>query len=549
MDGQAIFSYSGAFPPEPSAWEKYWLGWVTPITVPPGTSTLALPAASMADTVYRVPITAAEYFLVENRNRDPQRTGQTVTSVYNGVTKQQTFTRDTVGFDGYAGDFSALSGAVTHVTSLDWSLPGAYDQDGTWYDGGVLIWHIDEVVISQTIASDSVNANPARRGVNLHEADGSQDIGQSYGQFSAGSGSEAGWLFDYWYQGNTAPVYKNEFSATTFPNSNSNAGANSHVTIRGFSARAPRMTAVVDRGDASIAPLTGFPKSLGQKLPPQALAVGPENAPVLYVATLDSTLHAVQAKDSLPPVQPARLFAWTPNGTPALAGGASSGAIALAQATEGFFPGLAIAGLNGDGVTDLLIPRRTIGANNGPIGRVHNARRKSGRQSGRSCSMDMPWVISSPLPRWLRIHILFSGMPRDKHILPGPTEQCTIQWRHTAIRSPRFAESACLPPPTSLSLPIKMGRLRSSQDYSQLSSGPPPSVKRRSYQREIMGPAASGYFKGQPGAAFATADGYLYMVDSALNTFPDSLSTRASQFLRRLPLPISMGMGSEILLC
>ena len=25
MDGQGIFSFSGVFPPEPSAWEKYWL--------------------------------------------------------------------------------------------------------------------------------------------------------------------------------------------------------------------------------------------------------------------------------------------------------------------------------------------------------------------------------------------------------------------------------------------------------------------------------------------------------------------------------------------
>jgi len=33
MDGQAIFAYSGTFPPEPSAWEKIYLGWKKPVTI------------------------------------------------------------------------------------------------------------------------------------------------------------------------------------------------------------------------------------------------------------------------------------------------------------------------------------------------------------------------------------------------------------------------------------------------------------------------------------------------------------------------------------
>ena len=30
MDGQAIFAYNGIFPPEPSAWEKIYMGWAQP---------------------------------------------------------------------------------------------------------------------------------------------------------------------------------------------------------------------------------------------------------------------------------------------------------------------------------------------------------------------------------------------------------------------------------------------------------------------------------------------------------------------------------------
>jgi M6 family metalloprotease-like protein len=38
MDGQSIFAYNGAFPPELSPWEKIRLGWVTPVEL---TGTLA----------------------------------------------------------------------------------------------------------------------------------------------------------------------------------------------------------------------------------------------------------------------------------------------------------------------------------------------------------------------------------------------------------------------------------------------------------------------------------------------------------------------------
>ncbi len=30
MDGQSLFAFGGLFPPEPSAWEKVFLGWENP---------------------------------------------------------------------------------------------------------------------------------------------------------------------------------------------------------------------------------------------------------------------------------------------------------------------------------------------------------------------------------------------------------------------------------------------------------------------------------------------------------------------------------------
>jgi hypothetical protein len=502
-DGQAIFSFSGVFPPEPSAWEKYWLGWITPIQVPPGTTSLVLPAVALADSVYRIPISATEYFLVENRNRDPWRTGQTVTSVYNGVTRQQTFARDTAGFVEY--DVSGISGVVTDVTSLDWSLPGGVDLDGTFYDGGVLIWHIDETVIAQTIASDAVNANPARRGVNVCEADGSQDIGQSYGTFSAGSGSEAGTPLDYWFQGNSAPVYKNEFSQTTFPNSNSNSGANTHITVRAFSLRGPRMTAVVDLGDAAIMALPGFPKSLGLQLSPQALAVGPESAPVLFAATIGATVAGSQISDSVPSTLPARLFAWNSGGTPVLPGGAPNGTIVLTPLGEEFSSGPAVADLNNDGISECVLPRRQSAANTGRLDAY------SLRDAAPADSLADRW-FDVAVPRT----VTTAPLVADSVIAFGDAagEVYFARFDGTVFDSLK-SSSGNASPVAGISRFTGEELIVTNSDGTVTVGN-----SSKNFGHTIVGPAAAGEFHGIAAIAFATADGFLYLVDGALNILP-----------------------------
>jgi hypothetical protein len=263
MDGESIFSWNGVYPPEPSAWEKIELGWVQPITMANGSAVYNFPAVSLAnnpDSIYRVLISEKEYFLVENRNRDANRDGETVTMVIHDSTYTQTWNRDTIGFNAY--NTNSLFGVITDVDEFDWSLPGGVNTStGEFFDGGLLIWHIDENVIDSTIADDAVNANPDRKGVNLMEADGSQDIGQSYGFLSAGSGSESGTQLDFWYEGNEAPlrIQSNAFTPTSHPSSLSVDLANSHIYINDFSTRGPHMTARIQIGDDVVTPVQGFP--------------------------------------------------------------------------------------------------------------------------------------------------------------------------------------------------------------------------------------------------------------------------------------------------
>ena len=539
MDGQAIFSFFGLFPPEPSAWEKYWLGWVEPILVPPGISTLELPAVAIADSIYRVPISGQEYFLVENRNRDPGQNGQTVTTSVNGVLRQQSFRYDTLGFE--SGDVSALSGVVTDVEDLDWSLPGGVDVDGTFFDGGILIWHIDEAVIAQTIASDAVNADPNRRGVDLEEADGSQDIGQSYDFLSPGSGSEEGTALDFWFLGNSSPVNKNEFSASTFPSSNSNSGASSHVTIYNFSARSPRMTAAVRRGDPGMAPVPGFPKVIGEEFGSPSLTIAtllPGSIPVVIAATQGTPLpKASTLGPIIPIVAPlGKVFAWrsdtfgalapfqqggllTTTGSPGTgfvsapavitpAGGGTVDTLVLGQS----FHGAAVpeslrtyvtTDLNGDSLADALAPSAVTGRITTPavIGDSVIAIGGAGRRV---------WFF------------LMNRTPLDSIVAAGGADAAVVGISRLSppgtILAPR---SSGLPAPNSFVVAASDGTLLITSRST--SGGTTQADRIRNFGRPISGPAVAATF-GQGNIAFriafATTDGYLYLVDTALAPLP-----------------------------
>ena len=269
-DGASFFAYLGLFPPEPCAWEKIHLGWVTPITISTTTQNIIAPAVSLyhggpayagQDTIYKIPINDHEYFLVENRSRDPLETGQTLKIIENGVPVFRKFYVDTAGFN--SNDISAIRGSVVDVQNFDWAIPGFLDSTHVYDGGGIFIWHVDEDVINTGLPTNEVNANPDMRGVYLEEAKGAQDIGQSYSFLDPGSGSENGNPLDAWYLGNVSSTYPTRFDGSSIPSSNANSGARSLITIKDFSPRLARMTFSVQFGDDFLKPIPGFPKYLG----------------------------------------------------------------------------------------------------------------------------------------------------------------------------------------------------------------------------------------------------------------------------------------------
>ncbi|MGA9117800.1 MAG: FG-GAP-like repeat-containing protein [Bacteroidota bacterium] len=524
MDGQAIFSFSGAFPPEPSAWEKYWLGWINPITVNAETSSLRLPAVTLADSVYRIPISSEEYFLLENRSRDPFRTGVTLTTVFRGVTRQQTFTRDVDAFNEF--DVSALSGNVTDVSVPDWSLPGATDPDGTFYDGGVVIWHIDESVIAQGIDNDVVNADPEHRGVSVMEADGSQDIGRSYGMFTGGSGSEQGTPLDFWFTGNIAPIYKNEFSPTTLPSSKSNTGANTHITVRDFSQRSPEMTLTVERGDAQISPLPGFPKLIGQVLSPRSLVATVSASGVPSVIVSATGQPGPKSRNSQNPVQePGRVFAWSVDGSPALAGGASSGLVTELPAGDDVATGPIAGPLGSTSGGRFFIPVNSL-----LPGHTGVRMFSSGQTAGADSLAVQNFFL--PLPR----SIVCPPAANDSIVAVGVTGGMVyfVRFDGTLADSLRPSTDSLAGIEGISRLPDPLGFLITTSDGTvvlsnavllagKLNSSASTGAVGFNFGHSIAGPAVSmgaGTASDPVRIAFVTKDGYLFLTDITLRTIP-----------------------------
>jgi len=260
MDGAGFFSYFGLFPPEPSAWEKVRLGWIEPTLLDPttsGTFSLIAQGTQASAGIYKISITQDEYFLVENRVRDPQNDGLRISvRTPNGalVSRQLPVFDDLFG-SNLSDSLARLlpAGVLEEVDHYDWSLPGGLDlgsdnvrgtADDRFLNGGILIWHIDEAVLRAGNYRSGVNNNPLRRGVDLEEADGSQDIGfKTNNPFLAGFTS--GTAFDFWWSGNDARVilnsgqevrlYQNRFAPNTKPDNNSYTGAQSRFELHNFS--------------------------------------------------------------------------------------------------------------------------------------------------------------------------------------------------------------------------------------------------------------------------------------------------------------------------
>lgn len=248
MDGQGFNANFGMFPPEPSAWEKIYLGWEVPTIISTDSDNINLStrinSLSSDTTLIKIPITSTEYYLLENRQQDVNKDNAIITFRRNGLTFTKEVLKDTSGLYYITPD-SITGGVVIDVDEFDAAVPG----------NGIVIWHIDEKIIDEKINDSAINADMNIKGVDVEEADGIQDIGQSFSSIfgtSIGEGSRE----DFWYKGNPSKFYKNSFSLTTKPGSATNSGANSLITIDNFSGISNKMSFDLSFGQGNIKLIT-----------------------------------------------------------------------------------------------------------------------------------------------------------------------------------------------------------------------------------------------------------------------------------------------------
>ena len=217
----------GIIPSPPDPWTRFQAGWTILSTVTPSSEVL-LPARSTQDSIIKVQIDDDEYFLIENRNnwfRDNVNIDSVRYAMYDNADDYPDYVE--VLFDSVDIEFDE-NGVVTSISSYDLGLPAS----------GLLIWHIDESVIRTAPDEYSINADRERKGIDLEEADGAQDIG--YPNIHLFTDPTSGYFGDMWFDGNLEYETVNgvgppEFGPYSYPDTKSNDGASTFLSIENIS--------------------------------------------------------------------------------------------------------------------------------------------------------------------------------------------------------------------------------------------------------------------------------------------------------------------------
>jgi len=190
--GTGLWNANGYVPAQLDAWSRCYLGWDTPILVTDDAQNLKvdyfLNHSPFAHRIYKIPITEKEYFLVENRQQNPDYS----LDPYNNLPSFTFSLLDSAEQDYYADAplrpyFNFMKNRYKGC-EWDFYLPGLGGPLQPWEsvptDGsGLLIWHIDENVIEANFdpefEQNHINFDASHKGIDVEEADGIQHLDTS----------------------------------------------------------------------------------------------------------------------------------------------------------------------------------------------------------------------------------------------------------------------------------------------------------------------------------------------------------------------------------
>ncbi len=188
--GTGVWNANGYVPPLPCAWSRYYLGWednIVELDSAAENLELTFPMAddNITPKIYKLKITDNEYFLIENRQQNPDNSmyvnadGDTVVSfTFATIPNQPVYPPGNLN-EGQP-KFSFMENSYLGC-EWDFYLPGySYSSDPDADGSGILIWHIDENVIAANFDPEfemnEVNADASHKGVDLEQASGIQTL-------------------------------------------------------------------------------------------------------------------------------------------------------------------------------------------------------------------------------------------------------------------------------------------------------------------------------------------------------------------------------------
>ncbi len=181
--GTGVWNAGGYVPAQLSAFSRYYLGWEEAVTLDQSGESFPLDHflnhQQEAIRLYKIPISEREYYLLENRQQNPDGS----MDPYNDL-PSYSFKLLPDGEQDYYDQFPELpyfNFMTNRYSGSEWDffLPG-FGMDPRTDGSGILIWHIDENVIEDNFTENfdinRVNGNAHHKGVDLEEADGFQHL-------------------------------------------------------------------------------------------------------------------------------------------------------------------------------------------------------------------------------------------------------------------------------------------------------------------------------------------------------------------------------------
>ena len=195
MDFAGYNAGNGFFPVLPAAWERSYMGWskvkeVRPTAGHPVTVDVAAAGSGLGTEIVKVPLSASEYILIENRQRSWNKDG--MVEVYLGEAKQNDDTTDvrkvladslyTVFEDSICNKGKCkrnpdkAKGLVLGVNSFDAALPAS----------GIAVWKVNDWYLRESVKFGSANqwggefVRDHQFGLSLVESDGVLSIGKTF---------------------------------------------------------------------------------------------------------------------------------------------------------------------------------------------------------------------------------------------------------------------------------------------------------------------------------------------------------------------------------